>query len=488
MSNQFLILPILIPLISGICIALLPFRSEKSRNLFNLTAVLLNSFVILWLILSRPAGSLTLLYLTKTLPFALKLDGLGIIFLGLIGFLWPVSTLYSFEYMEHDKNQPRFFSFYTICYGVTAGVALSANPITMYFFYELLTLVTVPLVAHEGDRQSMAAVRKYIIYSMGGAALSLTGILMLLSHAGSVEFVYGGIGQLFQGDSFLLLAYLLTFIGFGVKSAVFPLHAWLPAAGVAPTPVTARLHAVAVVKSGVFAAIRSTYYTFGPALLAGTWAQQSTAVAAAFTIVFGSVMALREQHLKRRLAYSTVSNLSYILFGMSLMTAEGLVAGLSHMLFHGVIKITLFFCAGTVLCKTGRAYVPQTTGLGRKMPVTFITFLISGLALTGTPLLPGYISKMNLLMSAALAGGTFAMAGIIALLLSAILTAAYLLPMGIRAFLVTPEDSLSFTEHDRDPGWQMLVPFTVLVLTMLVLGIHAEPLMNALESLIMGSV
>jgi multicomponent Na+:H+ antiporter subunit D len=199
-------------------------------------------------------------------------------------------------------------------------------------------------------------------------------------------------------------------------------------------------------------------------------------------------MALREQHLKRRLAYSTVSNLSYILFGMSLMTAEGLVAGLSHMLFHGVIKITLFFCAGTVLCKTGRAYVPQTTALGRKMPVTFITFLISGLALTGTPLLPGYISKMNLLMSAALAGGPFAMAGIIALLLSAILTAAYLLPMGIRAFLVTPEDSLSFTEHDRDPGWQMLVPFTVLVLTMLVLGIHAEPLMNALESLIMGSV
>ncbi|MBP3208367.1 MAG: proton-conducting membrane transporter, partial [Oscillospiraceae bacterium] len=185
---------------------------------------------------------------------------------------------------------------------------------------------------------------------------------------------------------------------------------------------------------------------------------------------------------------STVSNLSYILFGMSLMTAEGLVAGLSHMLFHGVMKITLFFCAGTVLCKTGRAYVPQTEGLGRKMPITFITFLISGLALTGTPLLPGYISKMNLLTAAVEAGGPFAMAGIIALLLSAILTAAYLLPMGIRAFLVAPEASLSFTERDRDPGWRMLVPFAVLVLTMLVLGIHAAPLMEALHGLIIGGI
>ena len=488
MHVKWILLPVLLPLLAGIGITFLPFRSQKARNRFTAGAVLLNSLVILVLILSRPAGTLTLLRLTKDLPLALKLDGLGVVFLGLIGFLWPIAIFYSFEYMEHEENLPRFFSFYTMSYGVTAGVALSANLITMYFFYELLTLVTIPLVAHDGDRRSMAAARKYILYSIGGATLSFAGIVMLYSRTGCTEFLYGGAASPFAGDGFLLAAWTLTFLGFGVKAAIFPLHAWLPAAGVAPTPVTALLHAVAVVKSGVFASIRSTFYAFGPMFLAGTWAQKAAMAISAFTIVFGSAMALREQHLKRRLAYSTVSNLSYILFGMSLLTFNGLIAGLSHMLFHGIMKITLFFCAGTVLCKTGREYVPQTVGLGRKMPFTFLTFGIAGLALTGTPLLPGYISKMNLLQAAAEAGGGFATAGIIALLLSAILTAAYLLPMTVRAFLVNSEESPSFTERDKDPGARMLVPFAVLVAAMMILGIHATPLMNALERLISGGM
>ena len=488
MNVKWIILPVLIPLLAGICIALLPFRSERVRERFTGCSVLLTSLVIFALLQVRPSGTLTLLTLAEDLPLALKLDGLGIVFLALIGFLWPLSIFYSFEYMEHEENLPRFFGFYTMCFGVTAGIALSANLITMYFFYELLTLVTIPLVAHDGDRRSMSAARKYIFYSIGGAALSFAGIFMLYSRTGCTEFVYGGSASAFSGDRFLLIAYLFTFIGFGVKSAIFPLHAWLPAASVAPTPVTALLHAVAVVKSGVFASIRSTYYAFGPALLAGTWAQKTSMAFAAFTILFGSCMALREQHLKRRLAYSTVSNLSYILFGMSLLTTGGLIAGLSHMLFHGIMKITLFFCAGTVLCKTGREYVPQTVGLGRKMPLTFLTFGIAGLALTGTPLLPGFISKMNLLQAAADLSSPLAMAGIAALLLSAVLTAAYLIPMTVRSFLVNTEVSPSFTEKDKDPGARMLVPFAVLVAAMLILGIHAEPLMDALERLITGGM
>lgn len=488
MNIKWIILPVLLPLLAGIGIALLPFRSQKARNCFTLCAVLLNSLAILALLLVRPSGTLTLLFLTEGLPLSLKLDGLGIVFLGLIGFLWPIAILYSFEYMEHEENLPRFFCFYTMSYGITAGVALSANLITMYFFYELLTLVTIPLVDHEGDRRSMAAGRKYILYSIGGAALSFAGILMLYSRTGCTEYVYGGSASAFRGDRFLLIAYLFTFLGFGVKAAIFPLHGWLPAAGVAPTPVTALLHAVAVVKSGVFASIRSAFYAFGPAFLIGTWAQKTAMAVTAFTIVFGSAMALREQHLKRRLAYSTVGNLSYILFGMSLLTSGGLTAGLSHMLFHGLMKITLFFCAGTVLCKTGREYVPQTIGLGRKMPLTFLTFGIAGLALTGTPLLPGFISKMNLLHAAADVGGRFAVAGIAALLLSAILTAAYLIPMTVRAFLVSTETSPSFTEKDKDPGVRMLVPFAALVAAMLVLGIHSSPLMDVLERLITGGV
>ena len=354
----FLILPILLPMAAGALSAWLPLPSPKKRDGFIACAVILNSLLILLLILLKPSGILTLLHLTDSIVLSLRLDGLSVVFLGLIGFLWPLASFYAFEYMEHEENLPRFFAFYTMSYGITAGVALSANLITMYFFYELLTLVTVPLVAHEEDHRSMGATRKYILYSIGGAALSFVGIMMLYSRAGAADFVLGGFASSGEADLYLLVAYFLTFVGFGVKAAIFPLHGWLPSAGVAPTPVTALLHAVAVVKSGVFASIRSTWFAFGPELLFGTWAQHAALFLSAFTILFGSAMALREQHWKRRLAYSTVSNLSYILFGSCLMTSAGLSAALSHMLFHGIMKITLFFCAGTVLCKTGREYVP----------------------------------------------------------------------------------------------------------------------------------
>ena len=487
MNSTLLLLPVLIPLLAGTLVGFYTFPTKKIRSIFIFLASLLNSLVILLLLLIPPAEPLPLFSLTKEFPFTLRLDGAGMIFLALIAFLWPLAVLYALEYMAHEDNQHRFFGFYLISYGVTAGVALSANLLTMYFFYELLTLSTVLLVGHDGNRRAMAAARKYIIYSMGGAALSLTGILMLYSRTGAADFHFGGFAAKTSPDSFLLTAYLLTFFGFGVKAAVFPLHAWLPAAGVAPTPVTALLHAVAVVKSGVFACIRSTFYAFGPGLLSGTWAQKMVLAMTAFTIVYGSAMALREQHLKRRLAYSTVSNLSYILFGMALMTTSGLTAAFSHMLFHGIIKITLFFCAGTVLCKTGREYVPQLTGHGRKMPLTFLTFTLSALALTGTPLLPGFISKMNLITAAAALGGGWAMTGVVALLLSALLTAAYLLPISVRAFLVSDEREPKFTERDRDPGMLMLIPFAVLCLTMAVLGTHAVPVMDLLAKILAGS-
>lgn len=481
-----LILPVLIPLTAGVLCGLIPFSSERRRDWFLAFSVLLNSLLVLFLLWMPPSGTLVLLPLTQTITLSLHLDGLGMVFLGLIGFLWPLASFYAFEYMEHEENLPRFFAFYTMSYGITAGVALSANLITMYFFYELLTLVTVPLVAHEEDHRSMSAARKYILYSIGGAALSFVGIMMLTGRTGAKDYVFGGFAPAGEVDSYLLIAYLLTFAGFGVKAAIFPLHGWLPAAGVAPTPVTALLHAVAVVKSGVFASIRSTWYAFGPEVLSGTWAQHTALVLSAFTILYGSAMALREQHWKRRLAYSTVSNLSYILFGSCLLTAAGLTAALSHMLYHGIMKITLFFCAGTVLCKTGREYVPQTEGLGRKMPLTFATYLIAGLALTGTPLLPGYISKTNLLTAAAQLNDPYALFGIVSLLLSALLAAAYLLPMSVRAYIVPEGSSLSFTEKDRDPGLRMLIPFGVLVLAMIYFGVHAGSLMNALGSLISG--
>lgn len=488
MNAFFQALPVLLPIAAGAVIYLLRFESAKKRNIFTACAVCANSLAILLLILSRPSEPLPLIRLTDTISLALKLDGLGSVFLALIAFLWPIAIFYSFEYMEHEHNQDRFFAFYTMSYGVTAGIAMSADMITMYFFYELLTLVTVPLVAHEEDRRSQHAGRKYIIYSIGGAALSFIGIMMLYTFGGAGSFTPGGFAKAADGEScnMLLIAYFLTFTGFGVKSAIFPLHGWLPTAGVAPTPVTALLHAVAVVKSGVFASMRSTLYAFGPELIAGSWAQHAAMLIAAVTIVYGSAMALREQHLKRRLAYSTVSNLSYILFGMTLLTADGFSAALSHMLFHGIMKITLFFCAGTVMCKTGREYVPQTEGLGRKMPFTFAAYFIASLALTGAPFLPGFVSKMNLMNAAAADGSGFAVAGIAALLVSALLTAAYLIPMSVRAFVPHDGAELQFTEKDKDPGLRMLIPFAVLCAAMLVFGICASPLMRVLETVAAG--
>jgi multicomponent Na+:H+ antiporter subunit D len=488
MSLKFLILPVLIPLSAGIITGLGRFNTERIRNRVLFASTLLTSLLILCLLLKRPSGTLILLHLSEELPFILKMDEASFFFLALIAFLWPLAILYTLEYMEKEANRPRFFCFYLISYGITAGVALSANLLTTYFFYELLTLVTIPLVAHEGDRRSMAATRQYIVYSLGGAALSFTGMVMLFSRTGCQEYNLGGSASAFTGDRYLLAAYLLTFIGFGVKAAVFPLHKWLPAASVAPTPVTALLHAVAVVKSGVFAAIRSTWYAFGPGLLAGTWAKDATLAITSFTILFGSVMAFREQHMKRRLAYSTISNLSYILFGMSLLTTNGLTAAFSHMLFHGIIKITLFFCAGTVLIKTGREYVHQTAGLGRKMPLTFSVFFLSSLALSGIPLLPGYISKMCLIEAATKLESRWAIVGIVSLLLSALLTAAYLIPLSLRAFFVTDQETPTFTPLDKDPGVLMLIPLGILSLSMLYLGIHAEPLMNLLNNMITGGL
>ena len=298
----------------------------------------------------------------------------------------------------------------------------------------------------------------------------------------------GGAAGAENGDGLLTAAWMLTFLGFGVKAAIFPFHSWLPDAGVAPTPVTALLHAVAVVKSGVFAVIRSTFFAFGPALLAGTWGQKTALALTAATILYGSVTAFREQHIKRRLAYSTISNLSYILFGAMLMTSGGLTAAMSHFLFHGVIKITLFLCAGAVITANGREYMYEMNGLGHRMPRTFAAFTIGALALTGIPLLPGFVSKMNLISAAADAGcGIWGYLGIGALLVSALVTAAYLILPAMRAWTPRNEAKPAFTERDRDPGWRMLTVFAVLCIAMLVLGCVSGPVMNALANLTGGT-
>ncbi len=407
-----IILVILIPCIAGILVPLLPFKKRNHWEIFLECAVILNSILVWYLLLHHSDSTFLLANFTGNLSISFKVDGMGMVFAGLVAALWPFATLYAFEYMTKESHQRVFFLFYTVTYGVTLGIALAANLLTMYFFYELLTLVTVPLVMHTLTREAILASRKYLYYSLGGAAFAFIGMIMIIVYGTTTDFVPGGILDLAKiGDrtNVLLFVYVMAFIGFGVKAALCPFNSWLPQAGVAPTPVTALLHAVAVVKSGAFAILRLTYYSFGTDFLRGTWAQTTVMLLVMFTIVYGCSRAVKETHLKRRLAYSTISNLSYILFGAAIMTPLGLTGALSHLVFHAVIKISSFFCAGAVIHQTGRNYVHELDGLGYKMPRVFGIFTVSALALMGVPGLAGFISKWNLARAAVNSGNTVAL-------------------------------------------------------------------------------
>ena len=472
---------ILLPIITGVLLPVLPFQSKKQRDLFNEIIVVINTIMVWYLILNRPADPFTVVNYTGDLSITFKIDGLGMVFGGLVATLWPLATLYAFEYMTKEERESVFFMFYTMTYGVTLGIAFAGNLLTMYFFYELLTLVTVPLVMHTLTREAILASRKYLYYSLGGAAFAFIGMIFVIIYGDTLSFTYGGVLNLAKiGDrtNILLLISVMAFMGFGVKAAICPFNSWLPEAGVAPTPVTALLHAVAVVKSGAFATMRLTYYCFGVDFLRGTWAQKLLMAIVLITILYGSGQALRETHIKRRLAFSTISNLSYILFGVVIMTPLGLVGALSHMVFHAVMKIASFFCAGAIMHETERHYIHELDGLGYKMPGVFTVFTFSSLALMGVPGLCGFISKWNLAQAAVSSGNAEAYIGIAVLMVSALLTAIYMMTIVIRAFF--PGNGFDYTalEGIKDPNWKMMVPLYIFVAGMILFGLFSQPIVD----------
>ena len=411
MSPAMLLVAILLPILGGIILMALPFRKRRHMEIYLETIVIITS-VLVWLILiGRPAEGVPVVKFVNNLSLSLRLDGCGMVFSGLVATLWPLAMLYAFEYMEHERHEKIFYLFYTMTYGVTLGISFAEDMLTMYFFYELLTLTTMPLVLHTLTREAILAARKYLYYSLGGAAFAFIGLVFLMVYGTTVDFTLGGVlTPETTGDktNVLLLIYVIAFLGFGVKAAICPFNSWLPQAGVAPTPVTALLHAVAVVKAGAFAIIRLTYYAFGTKFLAGTWAQNVVMGIVIFTIVYGCSRAVKETHIKRRLAYSTISNLSYILFGVTIMTPAGLVGALCHLVFHAVIKICAFFCAGAVIHQTKKEYVYELDGMGKKLPCVFGAFTVSSLALMGVPGLCGFVSKWYL-ADAAVSGGSVMM-------------------------------------------------------------------------------
>lgn len=486
MNKILMLIVVLFPIFSGVLIPMLPFRGRRAMCIFIEGCALAESALVFFLLQNPPAETLTVFRFTGNLSITFRVDGMGALFAGMASFLWPLALLYSFEYMKHEHSEKSFFLFYLITYGITLGIALAENILTMYFFFEMLSMATLPLIMHTRTREAFLASRSYLYYMLGGAAFAFIGMIFILTYGTTSSFVPGGVLDTVKiGDkgNLLLLVYVLCFCGFSVKTAVFPFSSWLPKAGVAPTPVTALLHAVAVVNTGAFAAMRVTYYSFGTDLLRGTWAQNVVMALVVITIVYGCSRALKETHLKRRLAWSTVSNLSYILFGVVIMTPLGLVGGMSHMLFHSFMKICSFFCAGAVIYKTGRNYVYELDGLGRKMPKVFVTFTVSSLALMGVPGLCGFVSKWNLCRAAVDSENLLAYAGVAALMVSALLTAIYMLTMMIRAFFPGRDFDYGKLSEAKDPNWLMLLPLAVFVAVMFYFGLRSGPVIRFLQEI-----
>ena len=488
MSQYWILAAILLPVLGGLAIPLLPFSQKRSMHLYTEAVVLITSAIVWLLLAGGTTNTFEVVHFVNDLSISFKIDGMTMVFAGLIAVLWPLATLYAFEYMEHEHHENAFFMFYIMTYGVTLGIAFASDMLTMYFFYELLTLVTVPLVMHSLNRESILAVRKYLYFSIGGAAFALMGMIFLIIYGSTCEFSLGGVMRpeaLQTHRNLLLWISFFSFMGFGVKAAVFPLSSWLPQAGVAPTPVTALLHAVAVVNAGAFAIIRLTYYSFGTDFLRDTWAQDACMAFAMFTIVYGCSRAVKETHIKRRLAWSTVSNLSYILFGATVMTPLGLVGALSHFVFHGFMKICSFLCAGAFMHQTGKSHVYEMDGMGKRMKVVFGCFTLSALGLMGVPGFAGFISKWNLTNAAVESGNPLAYGGIACLLISALLTAIYMLNVVIRAFFFRPAAE---AESAADPGWRMCLPLLVCAVCVVVLGFCSEPLVDFFRAVALGLV
>lgn len=487
MNAYMMVIAVLLPMFGGILIPILPFRKRKVMAFYIELLVLVTSALAFLLMMNPPEDAFVLFRFTGRLSISLKLDAAGSVFAVILAFLWPFATLYSFEYMKQEEHERVFFMFYTLTFGVTLGIAMAEDIVTMYFFYEMLTMVTLPLVLHTLSREAVLASRTYLYYSLGGAAFAFIGMIFILIYGSTSNFTPGGVldaAALGEKSNLLLFVYVLCFCGFSVKAAMCPFCAWLPKAGVAPTPVTALLHAVAVVKAGAFATMRITYFSFGTDFLRGTWAQNLVMAFAIFTIVFGCSRALKETHFKRRLAWSTVSNLSYILFGIVLMTPLGLIGAFSHMICHAVMKICSFFCAGAVIYKTGRTYIHQLDGLGRKMPKVFVIFTIASMALMGVPGLCGFVSKWNLAKGAVAGGNPLAYAGLGAILVSALLTAIYMLTIVVRAFFPGKDFDYGTIADAGDPNWMMMLPLCVFVAVMFVIGLHPQFLTEALEQVV----
>ena len=462
---------ILIPVCTGLILLLGPEWKNRKLLCAYAAAALLLSAVLTGITMAVTGENVTisLFNLTQSLPILFKIDGVSRFFAVITAIVWVLAGIYSFIYMSHEQKEKTYHGFYLLSYAALIGLEFSGNLITFYLFYELMSLFTLPLVLHNGTKEAIMAGLKYLFFSLAGAYMVLFGLFVLNRFANTLTFTAGGVldMSLIQGrEDLLLLAAFLMLLGFGVKAGMFPLHSWLSAAHpVAPAPASGVLSGI-IVKCGVLGVIRTVYYLFGMNFLKGSWVQQVWLVLILATVLLGSMMAYREKLLKKRLAYSTVSQVAYILFGLAMFRQGSFVGAFLHIGAHAFMKCGLFLIAGVIIFKTGKTKVEELSGIGRQMPVTMVCYTLLSLSLIGIPPFAGFVSKWYLGVGSIQADmPVFNILGPAILLVSALLTAGYLLPISIRAFL--PGEEAAETKAERqEPSILMLAPillFTVFI-------------------------
>lgn len=480
-------LPLLIvlsSLLAGLVIFFLPEERVKTRIVLNLGGALLKIVlvaIILWGVFNGHHYE-TRLPLLPGLDLVLRADALSMLFVALSSGLWFVTTVYAIGYLEDSPHRSRFFGFFSICVTATVGVALAGNLITFLLFYELLTLATYPLIVHRGTETARKAGHTYLVYTLAGGALLLISTIWLYTLTGTLEFTARGFLSTLDSSDHpaLIVIFVLLIAGLGVKAALIPLHGWLPQAMVAPAPVTALLHAVAVVKAGAFGIVRVVYDVFGIEFSASLGVTLPLAIVASATIIYASLRALFQDNLKRRLAFSTVSQVSYIVLGVAVVGPIATIGGLVHLVHQGVMKITLFFCAGNLAETLGIHKVSEMNGVGQRMPWTMAAFTVGAFGMIGVPPLAGFISKWYLGLGALEASQSwviFILAG------SSLLNAGYFLPILYAAWFKTPPDTWpaerSYGRYETSLA--LLVPPVMTAILVLALGLLASAPFSPLQ-------
>ena len=474
-------------------VAILFFHNRSNiRDGVSIVAALIKFTIVISMAPLVLAGDTLELTLFEVLPgadFAFRVDALGMVFATVSSLLWILAAIYTIGYMrsQNEKNQTRFFASFAVSLSAAVGGAFAATLFTLVIFYEVLSLVTYPLVYHKENKESWTGSKRYMVYLVGASkSFLLAALAMTYQLTGNFDFMPQGLLRDVDASAGILTIVYFCYLAGFAKSAIMPFHAWLPAAMVAPTPVSALLHAVAVVKMGVFCVLRLVFHVFGIELMSSLGLGIITAYLVSFTIVMASVYALTRDDLKARLAYSTVSQLSYIILGAVMLTPMAAIGGITHIAAHGFSKITLFFCAGSIYCASHRKKISDLSGIGKRLPLTMMAFFIGSLGMIGIPPTGGFISKWYLVVGSVDAGQ---MALLAVLLVSAILNAAYFLPITYTAFFEkekTLDDKSLVAANEIREIPMVAIPLLITATISMIMGLYPDYFLALARTVVAG--